>query len=773
MNLVAKYPKLVLLTLLVLFIGWFYGGILLAPNSYLLSSNGDGIKNYFTYATQINQSEWTSTQAMNYPYGENFLYLDCQPALTVGIKGLSSIFPFIGNYTIGIINWILICSIGISAWFLYLLFHRFGVKPIYAVLGAFSIALLAPQLSRMVGHLALGYSFFIPLTWYAYVRYQESRVKWKWLVFLAMNTFFWFFIHAYLGMILTTFLWALFASEWILDKSKRTRRQLLSFFIYGVVPFLIFWFYAKGTDTHYGRTTNPYGFIESTSNAVSVFLPGYGPVRSWLGANMELKQTWEGMAYIGVGCMVAFIVLLILVVQIRIKNKFKGRITIHEKHLWACILAGVCVLLIAFGYPFKWREGLLNKFEIIKNFRGIGRFSWVFYYTFTVSVFTLLIKYLEWRKETVLNTVLVLFIPLITCLEALPMHQLTAKDLEKTANYFDLDKAPESWKQALKEVKASDYQAIIPLPYYHIGSENFGKEGTDNSYNYSFFLAFHTKLPLMATYATRTSIWEAKSSMQLFAPNFYPKVIRKYIQDKRPFLVVYTKEPLTPLEEDMLRRSRKIAENDQFVLFKLSWEQLFGDSSREVLQKFASVEPDLISEKGMLLAKKDSAKYLFWSSFEDASSNIRHSGKGAWTIPKNTFTSLKSFEAHELKSNTDYVASFWVYNGGPNFGQDVPNGICFYEASSADGNTEWVSIVNMGNAMLIDGDWTLIELPFTTKDAGFTSNLFVRGNEIPGVNWIIDDLLVREAGTDVYRKTPRFLMWNNQRIRLSGLNGGR
>ena len=58
----------------------FYGNIIFDPNNHLFSVDGDGIKNYFTYAYQIKHNHsFINFEGMNYPYGEHFLYTDCHP----------------------------------------------------------------------------------------------------------------------------------------------------------------------------------------------------------------------------------------------------------------------------------------------------------------------------------------------------------------------------------------------------------------------------------------------------------------------------------------------------------------------------------------------------------------------------------------------------------------------------------------------------------------------------------------------------------------------
>lgn len=251
MRIAEKYPKVLLTGMILFFILFFYGTVLWSPNSYLFSVSGDGMKNYFTYVDQIKTSSYTASTAMNYPYGESFLYLDCQPVFTIVLKWL----PFLQEYSVGITNLLMITSFGITAWLLYLILLRFSVRPFLAVIGAFSIAVLSPQIFRITGHLALGYSFFIPLSWYIYLRFCDSEKKWKWSFWMCFNTLFWFFVHAYLGMIIVAFICSMFA----IDTLRRLFKKQLNWSFIGhaliqtIAPLVLFWGYATFSDTHTGR----------------------------------------------------------------------------------------------------------------------------------------------------------------------------------------------------------------------------------------------------------------------------------------------------------------------------------------------------------------------------------------------------------------------------------------------------------------------------------------------------------------------------------------
>jgi hypothetical protein len=770
MKVIEKYATFILIGITLIFVFAFYGDVILAPNSYLFGASGDGMKNYFTYADQIKENSWTVSTAMNYPYGESFLYLDCQPVLTIVVK----IIPFLAPYSIGITNLLMIGSIVISAWLLFLILLRFQVRPILAIIGAFSIAVLAPQLFRIEGHLALGYSFFIPLSWYLYLRFCDSDKKWKWSLWIGLNTLIWFFVHAYLGMIIVAFIFSCFFFDILFSKGKKlvNGSYIGQACLQLLLPLILFWGYATMADTHTGRTKNPFGYMESASNFDSVFLPNHPPLKPYFEQSFPIQQSWEGMAYVGIGSIIG-VVLIVLFIAFNLVRYHQISTTPMNgsRQLITALFAAVLVLLISFGYPFKWDlMELLDRFSIIKNFRGIGRFAWVFYYVLTISVVVLLAQLTSGFKKEFWSFGIIGLLSLSYLQEGIPYHQSVAPKLTQSPNYFDKHQLNPSFKDALSHIPNGKYQAIIPLPFYHIGSENFGKDGTDKIYKLSMLLGYHTDLPLVANYSTRTSIWESKNILQILSPVFYEKPVQKDIKSEQPFLILFSHEHLSDFEDDLLSRATEIYKNRDFSLFEISKADLFSTDTKKWFDAFEQQKANMLEKDNFLLHTTDSSAYLFYNSYEDQPNPVSYESNGALATAKKDYTTLKDFKENELKPNTEYIASFWMNTKGKNYGQDIPNGICVYQVVDKDGSLRWAKTENMSAGLIINGYWSLIQFRFTVENAGLASSLFIKGDDYSKIIWHIDDLFIQEANVDIYQpmglkngETTK-LFFNNHRL---------
>ncbi len=262
----------------------FYGKVIIHPDSYLFSREGDGIKNYFTYAYHIkHDSSYINFEGMNYPYGEHFLYTDCHPVMAVVLKSLSSVCDFFSAHSIGILNFFMILSVFLTFFVCYFLLKEFNINNWLSLLFSIGITVLSPQIFRLGGHFALSYSMAIPLSWLLLVKSLKNADKPLYAIMLFLNNLFWIFIHAYLGIIIFFFLILIITGKYISDIKKRAGmanylRNLSAI----ILPVIFFYFFTVITDTHTGRTDNPSGFFLYNAEPDDVFLPHHPPLRPLL-----------------------------------------------------------------------------------------------------------------------------------------------------------------------------------------------------------------------------------------------------------------------------------------------------------------------------------------------------------------------------------------------------------------------------------------------------------------------------------------------------------
>ena len=771
----------VLIALVALFLSIFFGKIITNPNSFLLNNTGDAIKNYYTYAYFINDNKSnTNFEGMNYPYGENYMYTDCHPVLASSLKFLQQYFPNVSNYSIGILNFLLIISIAITAIVIYFIFIELNINLILAILGAIGITVLSPQILRITGHYALSYSFAIPLIIYLLLKFEENIKRKKIVFLLTISIIFFFSIHAYLGMIASTtfFTYTIISliNHYIADKKINFRKHLM-LFLSSAFPIVIYFLFVKITDIHTGRTTNPWGILECHADPRTIFLPVAGPLNKLKDYFFPgIHQTWEGWAYIGFST----ILMLLFYFWVSIKSSIKAKKIMLDKTwidnlpLRNLLIASLFILAFSMFLPFYFNmERLINYFNIIKQFRAIGRFAWVFYFMSTITLIYILnvaFQKLLMRKRNLIAYVLIVIVPLSLFVEGKDYYKNMQEEISQKPNLFDIKQTSKIFREDITAINPNKYEAIIPFPFFYIGSENFGKVATDESiYKISFLFSYHLKLPIIGSYLTRTSIYESKKIMQLFASNFYHKLIQSDLPKSKPYLVICLNNNLSDVELNYLKKAKLIVKRNEYSIYEINIETFFENSAVKEFEEFNKIKNQLFEKKGFLVS--DTSLYFSFIDFKNPNSDISFSGdNGCYSGFQKDYNKIFSIEKGSLKLNKKYTARFWMYNYGENYGQDCLGGTIFFLKRKGD-QVEWLNpFANAGSSSEINDKWSLVEISFDHTDADASYELQLKGSDISEKTFYLDNLLFYDNDLEIYKvlksKNKITLFKNNHRIEI-------
>jgi hypothetical protein len=751
-----KHTLFLLLTIMVMAIALFafYAKVLVAPGNYLFSDTGDGIKNYYTTLYHIkHDTSYAHFTGMHYPYGEIFPYTDGQPALAWPFKYFSSPESDIAKNVVATTNFLMLISILISAVFLYLILVHFGLPHLYSCLGAIGISLLSPQVFRMGGHYALSYAFFFPLTWYLLIAFFKNyKIVFSLLLFATGLV--WSFLHPYLGMISGLFVLIYWVIYFAKNYSKNRIKPVfyIHAFIQSIFPLLIYKLLVTHWDTHVGRTSSPWGMFAYNARAETVFIPNHAPFKPLVEVLWEVKgQSWEGWAYIGVSAVIIAGLMLYRLLRYGLKKRFTSVfLPSTAPHLRYSLFASLLVLLFSMAYPFQLgMHFLLDWFPFFKQFRSLGRFAWVFYYVFNVFSLYMIYRVYRYMKikslKSYANTLL-FFTFLFYVIESIPYHKEVAANISRAENYFDAAKLPQSYSEVITQIDKEKYQAIIPLPFYHGGSENFGIGASDKSVKSSQLISYHTGLPMLAASLARTSIPESRNIMQFFAPGFYVKPIEKDFLSEKDFLILYTKEELNEEQKDFYALSNPIYENEDFVLAELVFEKAFSYNSVHIINKYYDFLKGAEKKAGFDI--KHQSDFVVYNDFESTPQSVSYSGKGSFKAIKKDYSIIWESPSSVLQAEEEYILSFWYYNEGESRTQTS----IILEQKNIDGtDVKWDFIVSPQSFHTIDGDWTLVNLNFKINSPDKLLRLLVNGDQRSNQEIYIDNLLVRKKGADIYK----------------------
>jgi hypothetical protein len=516
--------------LLVLVLGsictWYWYGDYVRNPGLRFNSNEDALKNYYTvqYHVLYDTSAW-HFGGMNYPYGDHVVFTDNQPVF-------SNLLWLIHQHHIvnlngrvyAIMNLAMLAGILLAAVFLCLILLEFEVPWWYAAPAAIAIAFLSPQLTRFYGHYALSYAFYIPVVWYLWLRYFKKPALWRSLVICAVNIFM-AFIHLYylpMGIFLGLSLWLFYYF--------RTRpaigNTILNIVIQVILPLLVVKVWLAVTDHITDRPTSPYGFTAYRAFWEGVFLPVKMQIGNLISHYIVLIRDvgLENKSYIGLAADIICGIILFRFFKSLFKWKWNNVLPLDNKLLNISFLAGFVILLFSLGLPFiAHLEWLLDYTGPFKQFRSIGRFAWVFYYIINVYAFTWFFQ--RWKTN---KQLFYLILPLVLIIyDNFQFNREVARNNTDTG-LFKTENLP---------VHPGDYQAILPIPYFNVGSESISIDSRCSGLKLATELSAVTGLPIMSTSMSRTSFSETVKSISLAKEEYKLLPIVNDFKSRKPFLL--------------------------------------------------------------------------------------------------------------------------------------------------------------------------------------------------------------------------------------------
>jgi hypothetical protein len=538
------------------------------PNTAIITGEGDGLKNYYSACYYLLHNQGWHFTGMNYPYGEHISFADGQPGLVLPLKWLSYLFPTIKNYGIAAINWAMMIGLIIGTIFVQRILRHYRVNTLLSIIGASLVVFFSPQLLRMQYHYALSYAFVVPMVWHFILCYTNTQRK-RYLLAFGFSVFALGLLHLYLALIIV-----LLALSYYIVQIVFKRHRLILYIglplaaILGMVALLVL---LQITDPIKDRPAHPWGFFNAYATWETLFLPH--PNDALGNPNRSLWGYGEGFAYPGVWAIVCLgLFLLKLVIK---KGKFKLRRSWHQlqQNQYASFLFAA-LLLLAFSMciPFRYGlEGLVPKIPFLQQFRALGRFAWVFYYAAAIGGIISLHRLYCLLRQKKLGKLALVIITLVVSFCAWETHyrlktlgNYAAQAFNKYAATLD-----QFYTSSLSEkgFRPNQFQAIMALPYYHIGSEQFSVEDGAAQQG-SMKASWQTGLPLVNVMLSRTSLAQTCNSIQLLSDSSIHKKIIAAMNQK-PLLVLAFGNQFTNAEKQLLQKAQKLYDAEGIGFYQL------------------------------------------------------------------------------------------------------------------------------------------------------------------------------------------------------------
>ena len=697
---------------------YFYREVIANPGGYLFGAGGDAVKNYFTFAWHVKYDEsWLHFGGSNYPYGEHVCYTDGHPILSL----LLGNFDVVRNNPVATLNIFMLISHVVGAFVVFKLLKQWGSTSFIAALGSLSIIWLQPQIFRMEGHLSLSHVWVIPLALLLITKYWNNRSNLNMMLLLLYN-FVIFFLHPYLGMMISMIPMCLggciLLASWFKPRDKGYWIKVITT---GVAPVLLYLLFMKATDTHRDRPDIATGFLHLISGVDKVFVPNHPPFKHLISQVIKIEsQEWEAWAYVGVATM------LILLISLPLRIWIGPAINQKDPFIRLILASAILILLFSFGFPFAYGfENWLDKFSYVQQFRAPGRFAWVFYFTIVPFIFLILngwILKLEKSRFKVFVIVIPIAVFSLFIIEGYEAQKGVAVRVCRNSNYLENPQLP-NVTMALESAELKKSNAIVPIPFFHFGSDFIGVNTNDSTRVEAMSLSLISGIPLVASSNPRASLTESRNILSLFGPALGTKNVLSDFDENEKFFVFNTKR-----KSDYLNTWH--FPNDSTLWSMQEFNELRNNINSQ-LHKGDSL--GLLEELKKIGMTVDSARF----KFEDLAFQKQDAGIQEYVI-------LEEFEPGVLDVNSQYEAGVMIY------AHDLHKVELELIFEKTDSPTEWLYSTFLSQSFTNYGDSSLVSIRFSPKDSVSVHKLFLKNREKNPLPYSYGKCYVRPLNEVIY-----------------------
>lgn len=738
-------------------------GFMAIPDHWLFSGFGDGLTNYFYLGYHVKHGTGWLFEGLTYPYQEHLLYTDSALIIYIFNWIDDNIFELTPNL-VGYYHNLLIYSFVLGPLFIYGILREYQVEKGFAIPAALLIGFFAPQFMRIYAHYSLIYTFYIPMLWYAILRLLSAAKSWKWAVVISLIITTMSLIHPYYlplgGLFVLGFTFLYTISQ--VQQFKKVRTKVFSLGLAALVPFAFIFLFIGLTDPFDDRHAYPYGLFHYTSSLEFVFLPSSGPFRTFLEKFISYTpvNSSEGYAYIGLATILILVFAALRLVKIIWKKRFSKIISLQgAPSLHIVFWVGVLFLILSLALPFIYMEFLLDWIPPLRQFRSLGRFAWVFYYATTIyAAYFLYINYKAFRLrgQQKIGLLLVISVFLFWGLDlAFKLQEIKTNisswSIKNSFFHHSNNRFNEILQQ--KGYKTTDFQAIFPLPYLHIGSEKFYLGGDAAVCRYAYSCAYQTGLPIAAAKSARTSLAVTYKQVQMLSGDYIEKEILQDLKSDKPFLVIITPKMLADLTEEeynLFSKCELIMQDQETILAKLPISA-FKPKFEEIKAKFEQNKASLYQKDGVYTTDSLSRFILehYDNNSSDSSPNTLR-GNNCLSFsddldsPNNTILYTGKFP--KAQANMPLQLSFWMYSNDSHAGFNKVS----IEQLSLDGTTILAKTdYEPKNGAYVYKNWICPKVNFTLKDPN--SSIVIRLIYPDRAKDIrIDELLIKPQNADIF-----------------------
>ena len=740
----------------------FYGNLFNKLNKVSFASGGDGLQSYVNMEYHIRyDTSYMRCNSMNYPYGEHVFFTSNQPLFSNTVKFISANIKDISDYTLGMLNFLMLFFLVITPIIMFLIFDHLGIGTLVSVIASVAIAYLSPQLDRFGGHFNLSYVAAIPWMILLLLKFfRKPSVLLTVLIFLSVlaGALTHFYIYGFYAILILFF----YGAEWIKKQIFRNNLSLLvHLFIQLILPFLILQlFYISDHITD--RPSYPWGFLYYRAYPQSVLLPMNRPYGQFLHTFINTNYIdWEGYAFAGMVALAGSIIIVVQFVQKLFRKHYSSLANVTgNRQINVLFWASFTALLYSFGLPFiLGLERLIDLIGPVRQMRGIARFSWVFFYVMNIVTIYWLWNWFK-EKQGWLRAAVIIAALAMLCTDAWYNVRNRGRSLENSIPALTDRQLEEPENQWIKHINIRNYQAFIPLPYFHIGSENIWIDGGCEIVNRSFIAIKNSGLPCLGVMLSRTSLSQTVENVSFMTGLPCNELHLERFPTKKPFLLLVAPcDLLNEHERQLILNATKIDSSGNFGIYELPFSAFKKIADLDAATAIRESDELKLFDHNDTFSEDSVLNYRF-INYDSLNNGSFMNGTGLFRGKAKNRNELFDGFLPGNDTTTSLLISFWLYNVK---GDLYPRSQVIMVETEKNGNVVKNESRPVSKQFVFFHDNSvLVEFKYKTVNSQNKFRIILQNKALYNRELDADDLLIRPETTQVYQKEAHEVRKNNR-----------
>jgi hypothetical protein len=319
---------------------------------------------------------------------------------------------------------------------------------------------------------------------------------------------------------------------------------------------------------------------------------------------------------------------------------------------------------------------------------------------------------------------------------------------------------PDHW---LNKVDFSTYQALMPLPYYHIGSENIWLEFYYPLYKKIQYTALHSGVPDMGVNMSRSAIGRMVKSMQWSLQPCESPAMLGDLPDSRPVALMIAPEKWDDVKvryKHLISKATLVYDSPEMRIMSLVPDSVrtYARELSDVIEAEAS-QPNQQTIRGGWKSANIGKGWFLHQNYDSLSTSkhiFQGKGAGSGNMGDSTWIWNKPMPKGE------YNFSLWIKVTED---MGMTHEVKFVQRSLADNHE--INFRHEGLryyiVTIVDG-WALFDLHFSVYEDNSRMQIFLHKKNVNAPFWF-DEVMIKPAEATVYRQTPGWVVRDNQWFR--------